>query len=278
MKKALNLKEHQAIMLNIIAEFAKFCDANNLDYYLDAGTLLGAVRHKGFIPWDNDADVCMTKPVFDKFISLMEKCNFKLNDYLVVEKPEDSIHAFYKICDTRTELIEYPDGKYPFKSYIYIDLFVKVGLPNNDRLTKRICRKSQNLGLLHWFYKRTIYKWVEEKNIFRKFVGKTLIFLLKDKNKACYKQKRFIEKISEKYPYETCEYVTTLTNGEYYRRCKREYFDKTILLDFENYRFKGPVGYDGWLRALYGDNYMELPPVKEQAVHNAEVFKDFDTK
>lgn len=269
MGRQIELKEHQAIMLNIMSVFADFCDEHGLNYFLDAGTLLGAVRHHGFIPWDNDADVCMTKPDFDKFISLLEKCGYKLNDYLIVEKPENSIHSFYKICDIRTKLVEYPDGVTPFEYHVYVDLFVKVGLPNNDKKAKRVCRKSERLGLWHWFYKRTIYKWSNSKNIIKKIIGKTLIAYVKNKNRACLKQKRFINKINIKYPYGTCDYVTTLTNGEYYRRCKRRIFDNYVLLDFEDKKFKCPAGYDEWLKVLYGDNYMQLPPKEKQIVHNA---------
>ena len=271
MGRAIDLKEHQAIMLNIISEFASFCDKHGLDYFLDAGTLLGAVRHHGFIPWDNDADVCMKKPDFDKFISLMEKSNYMINEYLKVEKPEDSIHAFYKICDIRTKLIEYPDGVTPFEYHIYIDLFEKIGLPNNDRKARRVCNKSERLGLWHWFYKRTIYKWANSKNPIKNFIGKFEICFVKDKNKACDKQRRLINSVCNRYPFNNCEYVTTLTNGEYYRRCKREYFDGFVFLDFENKKFKCPVGYDGWLRVLYGDDYMKLPPKDKMKVHNATV-------
>ena len=272
MGKQINLAEHQKIMLDIISVFADFCDMNKLDYFLDAGTLLGAVRHHGFIPWDNDADVCMTKPVFDKFIQIMEKTNYMLNDYLKVEKPEDSIHAFYKICDTRTVLIEYPDGVNPFKYHVYIDLFVKVGLPNNEKKARRVCKKAERLGLWHWFYKRTIYKWADSKNIIKKLIGKFEISIVKNKNRAHLKQKKLIEKISTKYPYDTCNYVTTLTNGEYYRRCNREFFDSYIFLDFNGKRFKCPAGYDGWLKVLYGDDYIQLPPKDKQKTHNAEVY------
>lgn len=269
--RKIGLKEHQQVILNIIAEFAGFCDKHNFNYFLDAGTLLGAVRHHGFIPWDNDADLCMIKPDFDKFIKLMDECNYKINDHLIIEKPENSIHSYYKICDTNTTLIEYPDGKTPFKYHIYIDLFVKVGLPNNPRKAKRICSKAERLGLMHWFLKRTINKWSQCKNLFKKIIGKSLFVLVRNKNIACLKQRKFIDNVNRKYPYEQCEYVTTLTNGEYYRRCKREYFDNYVYLDFCNRKFKCPAGYDGWLKVLYGNDYMEIPKKSEQTIHNIEV-------
>lgn len=271
MGRTIDLKEHQAIMLNIISEFASFCDKHGLDYFLDAGTLLGAVRHRGFIPWDNDADVCMRKPDFDKFIALMEKSGYMINEYLKVEKPENSIHAFYKICDIRTKLIEYPDGVTPFEYHVYIDLFEKIGLPNNNWKAKRVCKKSERLGLWHWFYKRTIYKWAKSNKLIKRIIGKFEVRFVNNKNRAYLRQRKLISKVCDKYPYDQCKYVTTLTNGEYHRRCKRENFDSYVFLDFENQKFKCPVGYDDWLKVLYGNEYMQLPSKDKITIHNADV-------
>lgn len=268
MPRKIELKEHQQIMLQIMKDFADFCDKHELTYFLDAGTLLGAVRHKGFIPWDNDADVCMLRPDFDRFYNLLESKNFMLNDHLLLEIPETTIYPFFKLGDIRTKLIEYPDGITPVECLIYIDIFVKDGIPNNQRKAKRICRKSERLGLWHWFYKRTIPKWKSGKNIIKKIVASFFDASVKNKNKAYFKQKAFIKKIGEKYPLNDCQYITTLSNGEYYRRCKKEYFDDFVYVEFEGHNFKCPKGYIGWLKVLYGDNYMTPPPKEKQQVHN----------
>lgn len=268
MAKKIELKEHQQIMLQIMKDFADFCDKHNLTYFLDAGTLLGAVRHKGFIPWDNDADVCMLRPEFDKFYNLLESNNFMLNDHLLLEIPETTIYPFFKLGDTRTKLIEYPDGVNPVECLIYIDIFVKDGIPNNQNKAKRVCQKSEKLALWHWFYKRTIPKWKAGKNLIKKMVASFFNDTVKNKNKAYLKQKAFIKKVGTKYPLNDCQYITTLSNGEYYRRCKKEYFDDFINLEFEGISFKCPKGYDGWLKVLYGDNYMVPPPKEKQQVHN----------
>ena len=273
--RRIDLKEHQSIMLNILKEFDSFCKKNDLNYFLDAGTLLGAVRHHGFIPWDNDADVCMPRPDFNKFIELMEKSNHKLNDYLIIEKPEDSIHTFYKIGDIRTKLVEYPDGVTPFEDHVYIDLFVKDGLPSDLKKAERICKKSEKLGLWHWFLNRTIYKWISGRNIFKKIIGVFTKVFVKDKTAAYKKQKKFIQSINIKYPYEQCEWVTTLSNGEFYRKCKRSNFDNYLLMDFEGTKLRVPSGYDDWLKVLYGEDYMTPPPKEKQQVHNIVVEVDF---
>ena len=81
-RRPITLDEQKKVMLNILVEFANFCDEHNLTYYLDAGTLIGAVRHKGFIPWDDDIDVDMPQKDYDKFIELTRKLEGYLTDHL----------------------------------------------------------------------------------------------------------------------------------------------------------------------------------------------------
>lgn len=270
--KTLSIKEHQQIMFDILCAFADFCDEHNLTYFLDAGTLLGAVRHHGFIPWDNDADVCMLRPDFDRFYSILKEQDFMLSDHLLLEIPENTIHTFFKLGDTRTKLIEYPDGKTPVECLIYIDIFVKDGLPDDLKKAKRICDKSGKMVLWHWFYKRTIPKWKQSKNFIKKIIASVMDVCVKDKNKAYYKQRDFIRNVGKKYPINKCTYITTLSNGEYFRLCKKEYFEDIALLDFCGRKFNCPIGYDGWLKVLYGENYMVVPPKEKQRVHNVGAF------
>ena len=271
MGKRIELKEHQQIMFDILKNFAEFCDNNGLTYFLDAGTLLGAVRHHGFIPWDNDIDVCMMRPDFDKFLQLMKERNYKLNDHLVLELPENTIYTFYKLGDTRTKLIEFPE-KNPIDCYVYIDIFPKDGLVGKDKKAKRICNKNTKYSLFHWFLKFSIPCWKVKGKFPKKQIAYIADIVFKDKNKAYKKQDKFIKKHIKKYPIEICDYVTTLVNGEFYRICPKKCFDSTEELDFEGYKFKVPVGYDEWLRVLYGDDYMTPPPQDGQTVHNIEAY------
>ena len=269
--KPIQLREEQMIMLDIMKAFAEFCEEHELRYFLDAGTLLGAVRHHGFIPWDNDADVCMPRPDMDKFFSLLEQRNFMLNDHIILERPEDTIFTFFKLGDIRTKLIEYPKQN-PIECYIYIDVFCKDGLPSNLRKAKQICNKSERLSLYHWFNKYSINAWPRGKNIFKKIVAKVAKVLIRDKNIAYKKQKKYIKRINEKYPYDTCKYVTTLSNGEFYRMCSKDCFKDSVLMDFEGYMFRIPSGFDEWLTVLYGKDYMTPPSKDKREVHDVEMY------
>ena len=271
MANSIGLREHQLIMLDILKDFASFCDENGLSYYLDSGTLLGAVRHKGFIPWDNDVDVGMLRPDFDKFVELLKERNYMLNDHIILEMPDTTIYPFLKLGDTRTKLIEFPD-RFPIDCYVYIDIFPKDGLVGNGKSTEKVCKKSHRYGLMHWFLKFSIPCWKATEGFPKKQIACVADFIFRDKNAGYRKQEKFIRKHIKKHPIETCDYVTTLVNGEFYRICPKRCFDDFVVLEFEGYEFKAPIGYAEWLRVLYGDDYMTPPPKDKQEVHNIEAY------
>ena len=269
-KGEISLEEHRKIMLNILKEFASFCNKHNLRYFLDAGTLLGAVRHQGFIPWDNDADVAMPREDYDKFLKIMAERGDKINDYIVLERPEDTIYKFLKIGDNRTSLIEF-ENKAPIDCYCYIDVFPKDGIYELNNYTKRLCKKTERLGVLHWFNKYSIDYWTKRKKGIKKIIAKIAKVFIKDRNWAYKKQCKVIKKHNKKHPYNECKYVTTLVNGEYHKCALKEYFDDFCLLNFEGETFKAPIGYDGYLKVLYPGDYMQLPPEDKRMVHEVKV-------
>ena len=92
--EAISLSEQKSIMVEILQAFASFCKEYGLKYYLDAGTLLGAVRHKGFIPWDNDMDICLMRPDYDRMVDILRERHYMLNDHIILEIPENTIYCF----------------------------------------------------------------------------------------------------------------------------------------------------------------------------------------
>lgn len=267
--RAIGHKEHQQIMLEIMKDFAKFCDENGLEYFLDAGTLLGAVRHKGFIPWDNDMDVCMMRPDYDKFLELASKNNYYINDHLIVELPEDNMYGFLKIGDTRTKLTEFPDT-FPEECYIYIDVFPKDGIDSLSLRNRILCKISFILSLFQWFSRHSIPYWKNKNKGIKKLAAYIGDIVFRNKSLPNKVQTKLIKKHNKKYPLEKCDFITTLVNGEFYRICPKKCFENRVLMDFEGEKFFGPTGYDEWLKILYGNNYMQLPPEDKREVHNIE--------
>ena len=161
-----DLKRHQEILKKILFEFANFCDSNNLKYYLDSGTLLGAVRHKDFIPWDNDIDVNMPREDYEIFLKLV-KMKSGISNNINIEYPGESIYCYARVVYLDSIIFEYPN-KNPIKTHIYIDVFPKDFILGDDIKTKLVCFKSHFFSLKNWFLKRTRYEWKTSKNIFKK--------------------------------------------------------------------------------------------------------------
>jgi len=270
MQAKIELAEHKKIMFDILCEFADFCDAHGLDYFLDAGTLLGAVRHKGFIPWDNDIDVGMLRPNYDKLIELLHSQNGYLSEHIMAEFPEDTIYPFLKLSDDRTVLIEFPDDN-PMQVQIYIDVFCKDGIFDKSRHSKNVCDVSAKWGLLHWGRNYSVIKW-QNGNLFKKAIAKLMVLLFPDNAYFIKRQQKHIRRYISKHHIENCKYVTTLSNGEFVNLCPKEAFSETIMLPFESRQFKVPKGYHEYLLALYVSDYMVLPPEEKRRVHDVESY------
>lgn len=267
---AMSQNEQKEIMLNILDEFVSFCEKNNLKYYLDAGTLLGAVRHKGFIPWDDDIDVCMPRADYDKFCFLLRTKEKQITEHLYVEFPEDTIFPFLKIADNRTILIEYPESN-PIEVGVYIDVFPKDGIKDSSINTKIICKISYIINLFRWFNVYSIYAW-KNKNMLKRIIAFCGRKIIKYPNIPLYIQQKWIKRNNKKHPLEQCKYVTTLVNGEFEKRAPKECFSDYILLEFEGRKYKVPIGYDKYLRCLYPGDYMQLPPKDKQYKHNTIIY------
>lgn len=271
-RKPITLEEHKKIMLNILVEFAKFCDEHGLMYYLDAGTLIGAVRHKGFIPWDDDIDVNMPQKDYDRFIELTRSTKGYMIEHMQVEYPEDTIYPFLKISDDRTVLVEFPDRN-PMEVGIYIDVFPKYGIEDKKWTTKLLCDICHYLDLVHWFNTYSVYAWARPgHNVLQKVIAWIGRHTVKDSPWPVNLQSKIMHRYAKHHPLEKCKYVTTLTNGEYHKLAPKECFDGFQWLEFEGIRFKGPKDFDTYLHCLYKGDYMQLPPKDKRVHHNVEVY------
>lgn len=267
----MTLSEQKAVMLDILKEFADFCEENNLKYYLDAGTLIGAVRHKGFIPWDDDIDVNMPQEDYDTFIELTKKRGGKLGNHLSIEYPENSMYTFTKISDDRTILVEFPDS-YPVETGVYIDIFPKYGIVDKSLKTRLLCKTTEILALIHWFNKYSVHSWQSTGNLFKRVLAKSIEALTKNDSWAVQVQNKIMHRYAEKNPLQMCKYVTTLTYGEYNKLAPKDCFESFQLFSFEGFYFRGPIDYDTYLHCLYKGDYMQLPPEDKRIVHNTKVY------
>ena len=276
--KKMNTEEIKKCELNLLSAFAQFCDKNNLKYYLTYGTLLGAVRHKGFIPWDDDIDVMMPRPDYDKFIELtgFSKINDSYETRLYKNCSHPNIYPYAKLIDNST--IVYEKGKAKKNvSGIWIDIFPLDGYPDweaadsitalnaKDLFNKyRKLRNMQDLCTTNPLY--------VNQNIIKKIIKFSLLpfIRLQSVKKLCKK----IEDNAQKYNYEKCDAVADLIWGDRWDiRIKKSELEPAELMYFEGLQFKVPHGWDSFLKLLYG-NYMQLPPEDQRITHGFNAYKN----
>ena len=254
--KEINLKELKKIQIEILDYVNDFCKKNNINYWIDCGTLLGAIRHSGYIPWDDDIDIGMLRDDYEKFLNLFsqEKGRYKL---LASEICNDYYYAFGKVIDTNTVLYE-PDEETGVKSGVYIDVFIYDNAPDDEVLCQKMFDKRDYYDKFRVaqmypnLYDHTSLK----KRIMRFFLNTYLKLLPKNfYTKKCIKNsKRYMNK-------ETKRVGNFTSNARAVG--DKSIFDSYINVTFENKEYPAPIGYDLWLKAFYGD-YMKLPPKEKQ--------------
>lgn len=257
MSNSLNLDDLKRIELEILVEIDKYCSENGIEYFLDSGTLLGAVRHKGFIPWDDDIDILMPRKDYEIFKKKFNASN-KRYKLLTHDLCDDYYYLFGKVVDTSTTLIE-DIGRQPIKDFgVYVDIFPIDGLPDSS-VGKSIIREKL------WLFRAMWDDSLLEKPRTNKFVKKIRFKVshMIGWKKLC----RILDNTVKKNDFRKVKYCgNIIAASKKKRQVRSEVFKSYTMLDFEDKQFRAPVGYKEYLTELYGD-YMKLPP-KEKQVSN----------
>ena len=257
----ITLQEMQQIELGIMKTVHTFCCEHNLRYSLAYGTLLGAVRHEGFIPWDDDMDIMMPRPDYEQFLA-----TFSLPGYSVVSPKDDEYHYPYaKVCDTRTFLQEELRNTYP-KLGVFIDIFPVDGLPDKQSKQLAFYRKQRVRYKLHMSMKYHFSReWTFSKNALIA-VGRTIETI-----QSLHRLVVRIDKQAQGHPFCQNPHCAVLTGEVGLLPIACEAFDDLDSLSFEDSHFLSIAGYDEYLRNLYGE-YQVLPPLeKRQSEHRYSV-------
>ena len=259
--KELGLSDMKKIQIEILKDFSRYCNENNLMYFLGYGTLLGAVRHKGYIPWDDDIDIIMPRGDYDKFISNFCSDNKKL-EVLDVSNEPDYTFPFVKISDNSTILQE--DYAINFNRLgINIDIFPIDGAPVSEDERGRILGKIK-------FYRNILkvkYVTISSRNNFLiKLIvtlGKVLFYFIDYRNLL-----KKINTISRGVEFGKNDSAGCLVwNYGAKEIMDKDIFTESIKIEFENSFYNAPKNYDEYLKNLYGD-YMTLPPKEKRASHH----------
>lgn len=265
------LTELQTKLLPMLEWYHNFCVEHNLRYYLLGGTMLGAARHQGFIPWDDDIDVGMPRKDYEMFLTLTK--GKKFSNYIVESidtAATDFFYGYSKIYDTRTTLVE--NTRYKIKRGIYIDVFPLdgVGANRSEGIStfKSIINKYRLL-LARTCAIRGKRKWYKNFSI---YVARLIPNFIVNNKKLMLS----IDDICKQKDFDGCAYIGNL----YGNWGEREIVPKNVmgvptLYKFENLDVYGAENYDAYLTSLYGD-WRKLPPKEKQVTHHDYLMCDLE--
>ena len=254
--KEVTDKELKSIQLDVLQEFHNFCIAHNLHYSLCAGTLIGAIRHKGYIPWDDDIDVMMPRADYEKFLR-----DYSSNDYTLYHHRTHKNYyiAYAKLSDNRTYVKE--ESVFDCDFGLNIDIFPLDFFPNTIEESQRW---SDNLMFLKNLLSIKYIKWNTHRSLLKNIIVYSLKGLLFPVSTRWIVNR--IDILAAKYKDINSGYVGNMTNG-YCMKERNPIATGLIDVEFEGHIFKSINNYDIYLKGLFGD-YMQLPPVEARVSHH----------
>lgn len=260
--KKIELNEQKKIMIELLEYFDRICRENNIKYSLIGGSLIGAIRHKGIIPWDDDIDVILTKKEYLKLIQILENKNDSRYKLLTINNCRGYNFPFPKLVDKRTFVIE-PSLLNQIKEYgIFIDIFSYSNTSNSEKVRIKDFKKIKLLNSMmsrtkldfkRYGFKQNFLRL--NKNILSKIIGYRNII-------------KILNNIYSKYNNADTDYV--VSNWPVYNINKEVQKSKNIIeytdVEFENMKIMIFKNYDEILRNTFG-NYMQLPPENQRKAH-----------
>lgn len=270
------LKSLKKIELSILREFLRIVEKYQLRYFMLGGTLLGAVRHQGFIPWDDDIDLGMPRSDYELFLKYAEnelKPPYEMHTALNEKGPYS--YYYIRVVDTRVKLrrrlseatVDIP---------AWIDIFPLDGVPSNKRQFRKWstkCKVLHNLfefSQFQYFFKAGVTipgRFQKSKTLFKQIFYRLGFEKALDTKKIWY----MLDKALKMYSYEESDRIINFCGHWGMKEMfEKKYYGKGKLYDFEGFQIYGPENYDAILTQMYGD-YMTPPPAKARNPHSIEI-------
>lgn len=258
--RQIELSEVKRMQIEILDDIVSFCEAHGLRYFLAYGTLLGALRHKGYIPWDDDIDIHMPRPDYEKFVALYNS-DKNCNAVVTHEKNRRYHVPFAKVYRKGTLVKEMFYKQSVFG--VYVDIFPLDGI--KEKWQAFICGQC-----IKFMYIKT-FIFCKHQSLARKArIAVTKLILLPFTEHLILGT---MKRIATRYGYDQCTQVCSFGSRSAVREIlPREVFEKSTMLTFEGKPYRAPQGYDRYLRQKYGE-YMTLPhEEKRVSTHDSQAF------
>lgn len=269
--------KHKKILVETMKAFIAFCENNNLKYYACAGTCLGAIRHKGIIPWDDDIDVLMPREDYVKFVALKQK--LYNSDYEIVSEGTPGYYLpFAKFVNKNTTIVETKD--YPFVIGVFVDIF-PLDLVDDSSRAQFVFEKQKSIfgrySMAIRKYKLSVILKLMLRCHVRTFAKVCFYSIFGTRLASKFLNKFFLlEKQMRCHQGDKCICYSGFYGFDK-ELCDRAWFGNGKKVSFEDFSIRVPQNYDAYLTHMYGD-YMTPPPVEKQVSHHNLYFIDLDKR
>ena len=263
--RRLTLEELHNEQLGLLLLFHNYCEEHGLRYTLTGGTLLGAVRHNGFIPWDDDIDVTMPRPDYNELINAADKLP---TGYAFVNMNNSSLYCpFTKLID-RSIHVQEPEYRGISQEYLWLDVFPMDGVSNSEK------EQRENKFLLARANRHCAWSMLNHSHepFWKRVPKKAAAFFWKSTNPKA-ELIRACERIAREPGYEKATHVSEVIGySKKVWSVTKSGFEKSLEMEFEGHKFKVMSCWEEYLTKVYG-NYKEIPPASKRQTHNIEAWR-----
>jgi len=255
------MNDLQKTEFNLLKTFIEICEKNEIKYFLACGSVLGAVKYQGFIPWDDDVDVCLFRKDYENFLNVAKK---ELPDWCFLQNyitDPTFPHSYTKLRDSRTTFIEKGVSKLKMNHGVFLDVFPLDGYPENESEISQFEKKKKSIS-------RLIFCSLEDKSSVKIILRNKVLRILGFKKRNA-KTVEKLENLFKKYPTDTSEIICNHGNwqGKLEYAPKWQYGDGTFA-EFEGLKVRIPENFDAYLTQKYGEWRKDPKESMQKSNHN----------